>query len=87
LHGGWSFLEKRSNCALVTAFQLGNKMARSLYYVSKTRLRARNVLVWVLKWVAVPGLEIIAPEDSLASPNQAEIEAAIIGIEVDIDKQ
>jgi len=62
-------------------------MIRSLHYVPEAGLRAGNVLVWVLKWMAVPGLEIIAPEDSLALPNQAEIEATVIGIEVDIDKQ
>jgi len=62
-------------------------MIRSLNYVPKTGLSTGNVLVWVLKWMAVPGLEIIVPKDSISCPNQAEIEAAIIGIEVDIDKQ
>ena len=62
-------------------------MIRSLHYVSKTRLGTGKVLVWVLKWVAVPGLEIIVPKDSTASHNQAKIEPAVTGIEVDIDKE
>ena len=62
-------------------------MIRSLHYVSKTRLGTGKVLVWVLKWVAVPGLEIIIPKDSAASHNQAKIEPAVTGIEVNIDKE